>query len=60
MNRTWENGAKPNFRHDFGPLGPNLGPKTFFVGLTLLDLRHCRKLSSYAYSRKAYDPNSRK
>ena len=30
INQTWENGKKPSFRTDFGPFGPNLGPKFFF------------------------------
>ena len=34
MNHTWENGKIPNFRPDFDPFGPNLGPKTFFAGFT--------------------------
>ena len=63
MNQTGENGKKPNFGPNFGLFGPNLGPKFFFVcsnSTTLLDVRHCRKLSSYAISRKTSDPNSRK
>ena len=32
MNRTWENGEKPNFGHNFGPFSPNLGPQSFFCG----------------------------
>ena len=35
MNQTWENGKKPSFKPDFGPFGPNLGPKTFFRGFHL-------------------------
>ena len=34
INQTWENSKKPNFGPDFGLIGPNLGPKIFFVGLT--------------------------
>ena len=30
MNNSWENSKKPNFLPDFGPFGPNLGPKIFF------------------------------
>ena len=30
-NQTCENGKKPKFGPDFGPFGPNLGPKIFFV-----------------------------
>ena len=30
MKRTWENGEKPTFGHDFCPFGPNLGPKNIF------------------------------
>ena len=52
---------KPNFRPAFGPLGPNLEfPNFVFWVLTLLDFKHCCKLSSYAISRKTYDLNSRK
>ena len=32
--------------------------KTFSWFLSLLDVRHCRKLSLYAFSRKTYDSNS--
>ena len=35
-------------------------PKFFLWVLPLLDVRHCRKLSSYSFSRKTYDLNSRK
>ena len=30
MNQTWENGNKPSFKTNFGPFGPNLGPKNIF------------------------------
>ena len=43
MNETWENGGKPNFRQDFGSLGPNSEPKFF---LPLLDVRN---VASYHY-----------
>ena len=33
------------------------GPKFFSWILPLLDVRHCRKLSSYSISQKAHDPN---
>ena len=33
-------------------------PKTFFMSLT--SVRHCRRLSSYSISRKAYNPNTKK
>ena len=59
MNQTSENGQKPNFGSNFGP---NLiFPKNFggWGALPLLDVRHCRKLSSYAISKKNYDPNLR-
>ena len=29
MNQTWENGKETSFGPDFGPFGPNLGPKNF-------------------------------
>ena len=61
MNQTLKNGKNRNFGPDFGLFGPNLGPPIFFSGiLHLLDVRHCRKLSSNAISRKTYDPNTRK
>ena len=44
MNRTWENGKKPNLGPDFCLSGPKLGPKFFFEGLPLLDIvasYHC-------------------
>ena len=53
MYQTCENGEKPNF-------GFNFGPNFFSQVLTLLDVRHCRKLSSYSISRKMCHPNSRK
>ena len=31
MNRTWENGKKPNFGPDFGLPGPNLDPQNFLA-----------------------------
>ena len=50
MNKSWENGEKPNFGPDFGT------PKYFSLILPLLYVRHCHKLSLYAISRKTYDP----
>ena len=35
-------------------------PKFFFVDLTLLDVKHCCKLSLHAISRKTNEPNLRK
>ena len=35
-------------------------PKVFSWILLLIDIRYCRKLSSYSVSRKTYDPNSTK
>ena len=29
-----KNGKKPSFQPDFGPFGPNLGPKNFFMDIT--------------------------
>ena len=56
--RKWK---KTSFGLDFGPVGPNLGPKFFLSWiLPLLDVIHCCKLSFYAISRKANEPNSRK
>ena len=61
MNQTRENGKKTNFGPNFDPFGPNLCPEKFFPSaLSLLDGRHCCKLSLYAISRKTYDPNLRK
>ena len=34
MNQTWEHVKKPSFRTDFGPFGPNLGPKLFIIYFT--------------------------
>ena len=35
MHKTWENGKKTSsFGTDFGPFGPNLGPKNIFVDFT--------------------------
>ena len=34
MNKTWENGKKPNFGPNFGPLGPSLTPLLFFMTFT--------------------------
>ena len=37
MNQTWENGKKKtNFGPDFGPFGPNLGPKKIVVDFTFI------------------------
>ena len=45
----------------FWPVWPKFGPPKFFSWvLPLLHVSHCRKLSSYAISKKTYDPNSRK
>ena len=50
MNQTSQNGEKPNFWPGFGSFDPNLGPNFFSLILPLADVRHCRKLSSYAIS----------
>ena len=45
----------------FWPVWPKLGPSKFFSSvLPLLDVKRCRKLSSYSISRKTHDRNSRK
>ena len=31
MNQTWENGKKPNFKSNFGPVASNLDNQIFFV-----------------------------
>ena len=57
-SRKWR---KTSLWVDFVTFSLNLGPQIFFSWvLLLLDVRHCRKLSSYAISRKAYETNSRK
>ena len=45
MIETQENGEKPNFGHNLGPLCLNSGHQFLFI--TLL-VRHCSKLSLYA------------
>ena len=61
MNKTWENDKKPSFRPNFGPLDSHLGSKFFFVDLiSILDVRHCCKLSLYTISRKTNEQNLRK
>ena len=50
---------KPNFRPDFGLLGPYLDQKFFSWILPLLDVRHYCKLSLHAISRKTDEPNLR-
>ena len=43
------------------PVWPKLRPSKFFSSvLPLLDVKRCRKLSSYSISRKTHDRNSRK
>ena len=34
MSQTWENDKKPSFGTNFGPFGPNLGHKNFFMNFT--------------------------
>ena len=61
VNQTWKNDEKTNSGPNFVPFNPNLCPNFLFFFscvLPLLDVRHCRKLSLYAISRKTYDPNS--
>ena len=61
MNITLENGKKPNFRLNFGPVGPILGLKNVLSWvLPLLNVRHCHKLSLCAILGKTYNPNSTK
>ena len=45
MNKTWENGQKPNYEPNFDPI---LGSNFFSWVLLLLVVVHCSKLSSYA------------
>ena len=60
MSQTSENGKKPNFGPNYGPLDPNLDLQTFFMGLPLPDVRHCCELSLYVISRKTNEWNLRK
>ena len=61
INQTWEYGEKPNFWLGVLPVWSKLQPPNFLWWvLSLLDVKHCCKLSSYAISRKMYDPNWRK
>ena len=53
-----ENTGKPHFGPDFGSSDPIWAQNFFSQVLPQLDVRHCRKLSSYSISRKTYDPNS--
>ena len=57
MIQTQENGEKPHFGLDLGPLDPNWGCQFFFIKLVV---RHCSKLSTYALYRKTREPNLRK
>ena len=47
MNKTWENGEKPNFGLILARLTQIWFPNFFSWVLPLLDVRHYRKLSSY-------------
>ena len=60
MNQTWENGKKPHFGPDFGLFWSKFGTQKFFVGLPLLGVIHCCKLSLHAISRKTNELNLRK
>ena len=51
INKTWENGKKPNFRLDFGPFGP-----FYFKNLALSVTRYHGQLSSCKISEKINDP----
>ena len=57
MIQAQENGEKPHFGLDLGPLNPNWGCQFFFIKQVV---RHCSKLSTYALYRKTSDPNLRK
>ena len=57
--KTCENGKKKFGRH-FGAFWSKFGPQKFFVGLPLLDVKHCYKLSLYAISRKTNESNLKK
>ena len=57
MNKTRENGKKPNFGPDFGRFWPKFDPqKTFLLVFPLLDLAHSCKLPLYAIPRKTKEP----
>ena len=49
--QPWENGKKPDFRHNLDPL------KSFFMGFTST---RCSKLSSFAMYEKSNEPNLKK
>ena len=59
MIQTQENGEKPHFRHDLGPLGPNSG-RHFFLNLALSVTSYHGQLSSCTISEKNNDPIFRK
>ena len=51
INKSWENGKKPNFRLDFGPFGP-----FYFKNLALSVTRYHGQLSSCKISEQINDP----
>ena len=57
MNKTWENGEKPNFGLILARLAQIWFPKFFSWVLSLLDVRHYRKLSSYVIFKIMYQEN---
>ena len=59
MIQTQENGGKPHFGPNLGPLGPNLGHH-FFFNLALLVTGYHDQLSSCIIPEKINDPILRK
>ena len=60
MHQTWENGEKPNFGPDLGPLDLNSGRQFFFKSLALSVTKYHGQLSSCTISEKNHDPILRK
>ena len=51
-SQTSGNAEKPNFGSDFGPVGPNLGPKYFLWILPLIVARHVSNYHPMQFTRK--------
>ena len=60
MIKTQENGEKPHFGPNLGPLGPNWGRRNFFQNLASSVFRYHGQLSSCTISEKTHDPILRK
>ena len=60
-NQTWEKVQQSSSGTNFSPFWPKFEPqKLFSWNLPLLNVKNCCKLSSYAISRKANQPNLNK